>query len=145
MTLKLLITHISWCFVQQQNLGPLLQQYLNSPELLQQQDYANYDLPGGDALYNDADGTWYDDGTVIGSPSYAPRGASPSSDFMNNEPTEQDLALTQLMLDHIAGKYSLEDLETLEREARLQESTENQLRALTKKVGLCDVMESAII
>ena len=53
------------------------------------------------------------------------------------EPSEQDLALAQLMLDHIAGKYSLEDLETLEREARMEETSETQLRDLTKQVRPC--------
>lgn len=118
-----------------QNLEPLMQ-YLSSPDL-QSQDYSNYDLPNSDSVYTDSDGDWYDNPSapqaLIGGPSYA---SQSSGDFLDNEPTEQDLALFQLMLDHIAGKYSLEDLETLEREARIEENTENQLRALTKKVIL---------
>ncbi|XP_018024086.1 uncharacterized protein LOC108679867 [Hyalella azteca] len=106
-------------------------QYLRSTNI--QPDYQSYDYPETtDETY---DGMWYDEApsTVIGSPSFVPQ--TPAvSDMLENEPTEQDLALAQLMLDHIAGKYSLEDLETLEREARMEENTEHQLRALTKKV-----------
>lgn len=104
-----------------------------------QPDYPSYDYPSSDdETYTDNDGTWYDDSasstTAIGSPSYVPQ-VPVSSDVQDNEPTDQDLALAQLMLDHIAGKYSLEDLETLEREARMEENSEHQLRALTKKVS----------
>ncbi|KAF2354869.1 hypothetical protein FHG87_014376 [Trinorchestia longiramus] len=109
-------------------------QYLRSADW--QPDYPTYDYPGTlDETYTDSDGTWYDDapGTVIGSPSYVPQ-TSAAAEMLDNEPTEQDLALAQLMLDHIAGKYSLEDLETLEREARMEENTEHQLRALTHKM-----------
>jgi len=112
--------------IQQANVDPLLQ-YLNSPDF--QQDYPNYDFSGPESFYTDSDGTWYDDAA-----SDYPQQQRPSEDFLASEPTDQDVALAKLMLDHMAGKYSLEDLETLEREARIEENTENQLRSLAKEV-----------
>ncbi|XP_071533253.1 uncharacterized protein [Panulirus ornatus] len=73
--------------------------------------------------YNDEDGTWYDD-----------TANDADADNVNN----QDAALLQLLLNHRAGssspvRYSLEDLENLEREAEMEDNTENQLHALMEK------------
>jgi len=53
--------------------------------------------------------------------------------YDGSQPSQQDIDLAKLMIDHIAGKYSLDDLETLEREARLEDNTENQLRSLVQQ------------
>ncbi|XP_064090397.1 uncharacterized protein LOC135204222 [Macrobrachium nipponense] len=68
--------------------------------------------------YSDDDGTWYDD--------VANEDAADKSDSDN-------AALLQFLLDHRSGRYSLEDLETLEREAEMEDNTENQLQALMDK------------
>ena len=90
-----------------------------------------------DQIYSDSDGAWYDD-MPLGEPSplTGTNYRTSSNDFLMSEPTDQDIALARLMLDHRAGKYSLEDLETLEREARIEDNTENQLRALAKQVRI---------
>lgn len=70
--------------------------------------------------YAEEDGTWYDDA------------AAPEFTLGRDgrDENNQEAALLQLFLDHLAGKYSLEDLETLERQAAIEDNTENQLQAL---------------
>ncbi|XP_068218777.1 uncharacterized protein [Palaemon carinicauda] len=65
--------------------------------------------------YNDDDGTWYDD---------------VANDDISDKSDSDNAALLQFLLDHRSGRYSLEDLETLEREAEIEDNTESQLQAL---------------
>jgi len=61
----------------------------------------------------------------------------------NNEPTQQDeeQVVLQLLLDHLNGRYSLDDLAALEREAEIEENTESQLQSLmNKKVRRHEIM-----
>ncbi|KAB7503480.1 hypothetical protein Anas_02411 [Armadillidium nasatum] len=67
------------------------------------------------------EGTWYDDITP-------PEQVSAGIDERDNN--NQEAALLQLFLDHLAGKYSLEDLETIERQAAIEDNTEYQLQSL---------------
>jgi len=103
-------------------LDPVLM-YLTAAEDGQQIDYPLYDIASRsvDNIYSDSDGDWYDN--VLQN--------DPHNVFQNDP---QAIALTQLMLDHVAGKYSLDDLETLEREAQQEDNSENQLRSLLQKV-----------
>ena len=98
--------------------------YLTAAEDGQQIDYPLYDIASRsvDNIYSDSDGDWYDNVLQNG-----------PHDVFQNDP--QAIALTQLMLDHVAGKYSLDDLETLEREAQQEDNSENQLRSLLQKVN----------
>ena len=83
-------------------------------------DYS-YDYPSDPSSpYTDVDGTWYDDETA---PEFSPR-----VDYRDKN--NEQAALLQLFLDHLAGKYSLDDLETLERQAVLEDNAENQLQSL---------------
>lgn len=68
--------------------------------------------------YSDDDGTWYDDA---------------ANDDLTDSTDSDSAALLQFLLDHRSGRYSLEDLETLEREAEMEDNTENQLHALMAK------------
>ncbi|CAL4088543.1 unnamed protein product [Meganyctiphanes norvegica] len=86
-------------------------------------DYAYPDYPVAAPAYTDTDGTWYDDM------------AASSQQVYNNEPSAQDeeQAVLQLLLDHLNGRYSLDDLEAMEREAEMEENTESQLQSLMNK------------
>lgn len=88
--------------------------YVNGRE----NDYtADYD----DNSYNSDDGIWYDDDIA-------------SNDIYNDKRSNDDkLALAQLYLDSLNGKYSMEDLETLVREATYEDNTEEQLHHLMDK------------
>lgn len=86
---------------------------------------ANDDYAYDYNTYSDDEGTWYDD--------------SANADIA--EPVESDdAALFQYLINHRNGRYSLEDLENLEREAEMEDNTENQLHALlAKKVSAQDL------
>ncbi|KAK7078808.1 hypothetical protein SK128_013437 [Halocaridina rubra] len=68
--------------------------------------------------YSDDDGTWYD---------------GEANDDITDSNENDDAAILQLLLNHHNGRYSLEDLENLEREAQMEENIENQLHALMRK------------
>ncbi|XP_027237576.1 uncharacterized protein [Penaeus vannamei] len=79
---------------------------------------ANDDYAYDYNTYSDDEGTWYDD--------------TANADIA--EPVESDdAALFQYLINHRNGRYSLEDLENLEREAEMEDNTENQLHALLAK------------
>ena len=80
-------------------------------------DYPNYDFNN----FNNDDGVWYD--TVATSPEL----------MAADKRTNEDLALAQFYIDSLNGKYSLEDLETLVREAMYEDNAENQLHQLMQK------------
>ncbi|XP_045110534.1 uncharacterized protein LOC123504230 isoform X2 [Portunus trituberculatus] len=76
----------------------------------------NYDT------YSDDDGTWYNEMATDGMLEPNPNDDSPMMQlFFNNQHSQH------------SGRYSLEDLENMERKAKMEDNTENQLHALMGK------------
>lgn len=92
-------------------------------------DYAYPDYPvagGAGQAYTDDEGTWYDE---MANAAYQPT------------QQEEEQAALRLLLDHLNGRYSLDDLEAMEREAEMEENTESQLQSLmNKKVRRHEIM-----
>jgi len=89
-------------------------------------DYAYPDYPAGSQVYTDDEGTWYDE---MAGAAYQPT------------QQEEEQAALRLLLDHLNGRYSLDDLEAMEREAEMEENTESQLQSLmNKKVRRHEIM-----
>lgn len=78
----------------------------------------NYDT------YNDDDGTWYNEMATDNIPEPRPNEDSPMMQlFFNNQRSGSSSPY----------RYSLEDLENMERKAKMEDNTENQLHALMDK------------